>query len=759
MSSRRQHLLAMVLFAVVVVVVFQGAIFHGEVLAPLDLLSKELPWRAVLPATPHIGNFTQTDVAYEFHPWKHFVREEFQAGRFPLWCSRVGCGYPLAGNGVIKLFGLTTACLWVAPPRVAALLSFSAQLLIAMAGAYVLLRAMRLRWLSAVFGGLLYGLSSPMFQHLEFEHVVGGLMMLPWMCWALWHAASDDRGSLRWMALGGVFFGLAIINGSIQSAAIVGVAVAGFGFAAFRGEGRWRRGFVALCLLAVLGMVVGAVALLPNLELFRLNARPRFDRIDWWQLTWKRPVILLPWVLSALNPDAVGNYQTFDMLRGLGKFGTAATSPTMSDVRVYCGLAACALVWLGWRCADADRRVRSVGLWLVLVPLIAAVLTPLYLILYFRVLAACALGVAVLAALGVERLLARDERLKRDIAVCLVVLVAAVVAALALGVIVGTKRDALTRQCEEVGLRNTSVYKTEIEWQRQKARETVNNFTLRGPAVARFCLLAAVVGGALVATRRAPLVSAALLLAINSADLVEVGWRTLTSVPPSYEYPTTPALDFLRKQTGLFRVASSWIPEKQLRTAVPNTLMTQHLDDARIYESLFPANPLLAREDWSALNVRFFLVPPGADPPRGHWRRVYQGEVDIYENPDVMPRVYFVRDLARTTPAETTVAVGEYLSGDIRASVDAPAPGWIVVTELNYPGWQATVNGAPAAVALAAGQWLAVPVKAGKSEVRLTYRPASVHWGLVLSAAGLLTAGFLWSRYASASNASIIRRP
>jgi hypothetical protein len=35
--------MAVAIFAAVIVVIFHGAIFRGEVLAPVDLLTKELP--------------------------------------------------------------------------------------------------------------------------------------------------------------------------------------------------------------------------------------------------------------------------------------------------------------------------------------------------------------------------------------------------------------------------------------------------------------------------------------------------------------------------------------------------------------------------------------------------------------------------------------------------------------------------------------------------------------------------------------------
>ena len=107
----------------------------------------------------------------------------------------------------------------------------------------------------------------------------------------------------------------------------------------------------------------------------------------------------------------------------------------------------------------------------------------------------------------------------------------------------------------------------------------------------------------------------------------------------------TPSLKFLQNQPGKFRVASSWNGASELPTARPNLLMLYGLDDPRVSESLVPANPLLEAKDWSALNVRYFVVPPKSAPPSGEWRLAWTGEVDIYENLAVLPRAYFTTEL------------------------------------------------------------------------------------------------------------------
>jgi hypothetical protein len=745
----RHHLLAVSIFAAVITVTFHRAIFQGEVLAPLDLLTRELPWRDVLPQNVGIKNSTTADVLTIFYPWKHFVHDELRAGRFPLWCTRVGCGYPLAGDGVIKLFGLTTLSLWLAPPRVASILTFSAQLFIAMTGMYALLCSLRLRWGPAVFGALVYGMNSSMFQNLEFEHITGGLMLLPWLCWALWHAANDEgEYGWRFTGLSGLFFGLVIINGSVQSAAIVWVSAASFAVAAWRRcqRGRfWSRVPRILAVMTILGLAVGAIALLPNLELLAHNARARFNHIDWWQLTWKRPLALFPALAAMINPDVIGNTRTFDIVRVLGTLGYEATMPTMEDLRVYCGLVALVLAVLGCR---VRGDAKFLGLVLIVVPIVVTAFTPLYLILYFRELSSVACGIAVLAALGLERLSEPDQQLWRDARRMAVAAAAGIVLALGVGAVVSSKRAALTEKVEKVGGNATSFYKADTAWQRQKARETVQNFTLGGHAVARFCALAALVTLGLV-IRKQPVLLCTAAVVLNTVDLTEFACRMLPSVPSRFDYPLTPSLEFLQSQPGRFRVASSWNRASESPTARPNLLMLYGLDDPRVYESLVPANPLLKAEDWSALNVRYFAVPPRSAPPPGEWRLAWSGEVDIYENLGVLPRVYFTTALNSAKIDATPVEIVSYQSGAITVRADAPTAGWLVVGERYYPGWRAQLNNGPAEIVQARGLWQAVAVASGKNALVLRYRPSTVEWGGAISLVGLAVVAGFWVRKGS----------
>jgi Bacterial membrane protein YfhO len=79
----------------------------------------------------------------------------------------------------------------------------------------------------------------------------------------------------------------------------------------------------------------------------------------------------------------------------------------------------------------------------------------------------------------------------------------------------------------------------------------------------------------------------------------------------------------------------------------------------------------------------------------------------------------------------------------VEISVQADGDGWLVLSDVWYPGWQASVDGVAAPVERADYLFQAISVPAGEHLVRFVYRPASFYLGAIIS----LMAGFglLWA--------------
>lgn len=65
--------------------------------------------------------------------------------------------------------------------------------------------------------------------------------------------------------------------------------------------------------------------------------------------------------------------------------------------------------------------------------------------------------------------------------------------------------------------------------------------------------------------------------------------------------------------------------------------------------------------------------------------------------------------------------------------LDAPGAGWLVLSDVWYPGWQAWVDGRPAKILRANYLFRAVKVEPGSQQVVFSYRPLTFKFGLVCS--------------------------
>ena len=79
--------------------------------------------------------------------------------------------------------------------------------------------------------------------------------------------------------------------------------------------------------------------------------------------------------------------------------------------------------------------------------------------------------------------------------------------------------------------------------------------------------------------------------------------------------------------------------------------------------------------------------------------------------------------------------------------VDAKSRGLLVLSENYYPGWRATIDGQSAPIYRVDSGLRGLIVPRGHSRVVLSYAPASVYWGgLLTSVAFLGTLVAVWLR-------------
>jgi len=181
-----------------------------------------------------------------------------------------------------------------------------------------------------------------------------------------------------------------------------------------------------------------------------------------------------------------------------------------------------------------------------------------------------------------------------------------------------------------------------------------------------------------------------------------------------------------------------------------------------------------------------FVIQPFHEWVGGEWRYVETvGTGEVYENLRARPRAWLTHQIAQLPPAGVLWAVRQRtlpdgrpfdpaatalvsennaefeavhggdagdevrltkaVGGSMAVRVKTGSAGLLVLSDVDYPGWTATVNGRPAVVHRTDYVLRGVVVPAGESVVKLKYRPMRLYAGGVVSVvAALVLAGVLW---------------
>ncbi len=201
---------------------------------------------------------------------------------------------------------------------------------------------------------------------------------------------------------------------------------------------------------------------------------------------------------------------------------------------------------------------------------------------------------------------------------------------------------------------------------------------------------------------------------------------------------------------------------------------------ADVMTPFFGSYSLTANSRWRLMDLtgtKYFVMQRGepgdtfmAQNPAG-FRVVYdRWGVRVFEQRKVLPRAYLV-SRARVLPTEAVlpaldnpefdprkevvleddaagspplpagadsggaVRITSYAPEGVEIAVNASGPGYLVLTDLHYPGWKAFIGEHEVPVYRANYLFRAVPIERGRSVVRFEYQPKSFRIGLWLSGA------------------------
>lgn len=152
----------------------------------------------------------------------------------------------------------------------------------------------------------------------------------------------------------------------------------------------------------------------------------------------------------------------------------------------------------------------------------------------------------------------------------------------------------------------------------------------------------------------------------------------------------------------------------------------------------------------------------GAAAPRLHY------DYEVLRNPDALPRAFVVGEVRELNgyggfssqldaldfrrevvlredvlpegprAAFRRAAIAQSASNRLEVHAELDAPGYLVLSELSFPGWRASVEGRSLPVLKANMAFRAVPLPAGRHQIVLEFRPPGLTFGAIITAVTVL---------------------
>jgi hypothetical protein len=758
-------------------------------------------FRVAVPADAYVTrprNFlSHVDNALNGYPRMHYVQTTLSAGEIPWWNPYLGLGIPGAGTASATFEPIELVLgRFVSVPMLSNLKAVAA-LVVGGYGMFLLVTTLGASRAAGVFAGIAFMFSGWTVAWLGRTNMLAEM----WMPWLFWAAERVVRGAPpRLAAAVALFTGFACLSSHPQTGVHI-LAALGFYVAARARAGGLPRPVltVRLALLGaaiVVGVGIALVQLVPSAIVIANAELPPRGR----SLAGGAPGVLTAAWYALLGDWTIirRDLPTAIMTVAPLFFGTAATDSywwrglNMMEVMTYAGLLPpCFAAYAAAR----RRAVPGIGIWLGMVVLAFGAMYALPVfnaVNYLPVIGLANNGrlrllfrfaLVVAAALGVDRLLADLGQRRPGWARVVGAYGAAVLLIPALGYAVIVGWTTIRAPAVAVMLR----------------RELGVVAVLAALAVVLALHARGKLGG---------LPCRALVLVLAFADPLWHLGNFNPPIATAHVFPETPLVRFLRTDPSLFRVSSGTLtrvmtPDSKLPYRlydvdlfdVLNVRRHTYLQEAvngRVHGSFNTLRAFDFRDPArhhgliSLMNVKYVLVPAADVAPDNPFqgvpgfRLVYDREVRVYENRAVMPRA-FLLDRARVVGADEALAAVTAADFDPRAAVllEDPAsprlpsspggsPGaaevttvsanrvvvrahaeraaYLVLTDTNYPGWQARVDGAPTPIYQANYLFRAVYLPPGRHEVVFTFMPGSYQLAMAgtLASLVLVAGGFAW---------------
>ncbi|MFN2271175.1 MAG: YfhO family protein [Anaerolineae bacterium] len=729
---------------------------------------------------PHGGG----DLVSFLWPMYRFSARSLQSGEVPLWNPHLYSGAPFVADNQSSVFypiNLLAFILFGEPSYkvLEGLVVF--HIWLAGTNMFALLRGLGLKRPAAALGSIAFALSDLFVTHIGNLNLNATMAWMPLLLLFTHRALTGEGRRAAHYALGaGAVLAIAALAGHGQMLLLIGLTLAGYVAYRLTLEGlrsKWQitsgkkqlKRLLQVCLLAALIVLIGmsgaALALLPAREMTEHTGRS--------QLTYEEATVysLPPKALAGLlapgfyGRSATGFWGDWDRVE-VGYAGVATIVLAVTGAVLACTSWAAKSKVLGFQVPQtcnlepANLQPRfPIGFFVLLTifgfALAMGQYTPLYGLLYryvpvfdqvrvpARMIVLADFGLATLAAYGLDRLLRETGRTS--------IWIGLGTAATGAILLVPGLCQARTVPADRVTQATTSV-------------------------IIAATLLAS--SGVLVWLIRRYRRAAWLLVGLLAVDLIGLGAKLeIEPNDPTLGFQQQDVVDFLHQDTNLYRieaVSGAWQPDAALAHGLYDVGgVFNPLGLAPYHAYLAVAKGERGGPLYNLLGVKYVLASKGKPPGDERLVPVYteNPQIDVYLNTAALPMALLVHEatvveshtaawealFADFDPTQTVILeesqttglepVAErsgtesgriefvrYESNEIVLAVETPASGWLVLSEVYYPGWQATVDGEAVKVLRADYAFRAVTLSPGEHIVKMTFTPLTWRVGLAVSA-------------------------
>lgn len=630
------------------------------------------------------STFYTRDISQYYRPVKILAMESVQQGIFPFWNPYISCGQPFFATVQHGLLYPFSLAMYFFPFEWGFKYLIVVQILLTGLGIYLLLRSLGLNQWSGLAAVVIYVLSG---TAMSLINLLTSLQALTWLgfAWLFFTQALRSRTWWGWALILAIVLALQFYAGQPEIMYLTFLFLLVYGLS--QQWSKWHLILKILLLAGVISVSLILVEVVPFLELVRWSSRPVNNQSQ--QLFWSLPPQQL---FSLAWPLALSGQQEWlkSMYFGLLPLGLCVAALfRKKDKQV---------VLRGWIIIISMSMLIAFGtytpayrLFSIIIPGLAMIRYPVKLFIFTNYF------LAVLAAYGWQRLepVFKSRRLK--------VFLLAVIGVSSWYVTGRLEQYVPISLTREQGIKGT-ILKSSGEYRYGLTPWTYTQVTEGFSATNSTVNIASLENS----TRWAMLPNMAM---VNHAFIMR-GYESINlgTFEDFYAY-----LSFQRS---------------------PSASLILDLMGVRYLVSLKP------------------LMDPGLTLVQDQGWKIYRKET-------ILPRAFLTKELVkgynglapvlekmtRSISFMPSALIQSYEMNQVRIQVKAPQPGTLVLGDVYYPGWKATIAGKEAAVYPAYYLFRGVSLLAGEQEIVFNYRPSYFPLVLTVTLICFLVLGTVWLFY------------